>query len=172
MSNLAYKGDDYPDAAAKHLDDSKALLAAQRFDGAGYLAGYVLECSLKTILLVEGIAKNAGLTPGTLKKGLTQGNTVQKNISGPAARARNLSHQLNDISKEALRFASFRSGAQPPYRLDPSSYAACAKGWRETIRYQKRGDVKPAEATQWVTEAEKLYEATVGEMFRNGVVVF
>ena len=46
--------DDFPGAASKHLFDSEALLAASRFDGAGYLAGYAVECTIKTIAYVEG----------------------------------------------------------------------------------------------------------------------
>ena len=45
--------DDYPGAASKHLLDSEALLAASRFDGAGYLAGYAVECTIKTVIQVE-----------------------------------------------------------------------------------------------------------------------
>ncbi|MDW8396565.1 MAG: HEPN domain-containing protein, partial [Anaerolineae bacterium] len=43
--------DDYPRAALKHLEDAEALLKAHRYDGAGYHAGYVVECALKTLLL-------------------------------------------------------------------------------------------------------------------------
>src|ERR1035441_2033403 len=46
-------GEDYPAAAGKHCDDAGALLAASRFDGAAYLAGYAVECMLKTVIQVE-----------------------------------------------------------------------------------------------------------------------
>lgn len=46
-------GDDYPAAARKHLKDSAVLLAEGRPDGAAYLAGYVVECALKTLLQME-----------------------------------------------------------------------------------------------------------------------
>jgi len=46
--------DDYPGAASKHVLDSEALLAARRFDGAGYLAGYAVECTIKTLIRLEG----------------------------------------------------------------------------------------------------------------------
>ena len=45
--------DNYPEAAWKHVTDSEALLAAKRYDGAGYLAGYAVECTLKTLIWVE-----------------------------------------------------------------------------------------------------------------------
>ena len=51
MSRLAQpNGDDYPDAAQKHLVDADLLFQAGRFDGAGYLTGYVVECVLKTYI--------------------------------------------------------------------------------------------------------------------------
>lgn len=53
MSRLRLpKGDDHPDAAGKHLDDASVLLSAGRADGAAYLAGYVVECALKSLILV------------------------------------------------------------------------------------------------------------------------
>ena len=45
--------DDFPKAALKHLEDAQALLQSGRFDGSAYLAGYVVECSLKTMIDVE-----------------------------------------------------------------------------------------------------------------------
>ena len=46
-------GDDYPAAALKHLQDADVLIKGRRFDGAAYLAGYVVECVLKTLIQVE-----------------------------------------------------------------------------------------------------------------------
>jgi hypothetical protein len=37
----------YPNAACRHLTDSKHLLDASCWDGSAYLSGYVIECSLK-----------------------------------------------------------------------------------------------------------------------------
>lgn len=45
--------DDFPKAALKHLQDGQTLLKSNRFDGAAYLAGYVVECALKTMIDVE-----------------------------------------------------------------------------------------------------------------------
>ena len=42
--------DDFPKVALKHLQDAQALLKSNRFDGAAYLAGYVVECALKTMI--------------------------------------------------------------------------------------------------------------------------
>ena len=82
VSNLAYEGDDHPDAAAKNLDDAMTLLAARRFDGAGYLAGYVVECSLKTVIVLQEIARHAGFTPTSLAAGLV-GHGAQTMAGSP-----------------------------------------------------------------------------------------
>ena len=46
-------GDDYPEAAGRHLRDANVLLAGKRHDGAAYLAGYVVECAMKTLIQLE-----------------------------------------------------------------------------------------------------------------------
>ena len=54
MSHLRQaNGDDYPEAAGRHMQDSGLLLAGGRPDGAAYLAGYVVECALKTLIQLE-----------------------------------------------------------------------------------------------------------------------
>jgi len=45
--------DDYPRAACKLLADALVLKARHRYDGAVYLAGYVVECSLKALIKLE-----------------------------------------------------------------------------------------------------------------------
>ena len=46
-------GDDHPDADQKHLLDAGVLLAQRRPDGAAYLSGYVVECALKSLYVLE-----------------------------------------------------------------------------------------------------------------------
>ena len=54
MSRLQQgNGDDYPEAAGKHMKDCNVLMAASRCDGAAYLAGYVVECALKTLIQLQ-----------------------------------------------------------------------------------------------------------------------
>lgn len=54
MSRLRLpNGDDHPDAAHKHLLDAAVLLAQQRPDGSVYLSGYVVECALKSLHVLE-----------------------------------------------------------------------------------------------------------------------
>jgi HEPN domain-containing protein len=49
---MAVTGQDdrFAQAAGRHLVDAKVLAAENRFDNAVYLAGYVVECSLKTVI--------------------------------------------------------------------------------------------------------------------------
>jgi hypothetical protein len=61
VSSLAQpNGDDHPEAALNHLLCAEALLSQQRFDGAAYLRGYVVECSLKGLWLLEEGAATSG----------------------------------------------------------------------------------------------------------------
>lgn len=54
MSRLRQaNGDDYPEAAGRHLRDANVLLAGERHDGAAYLDGYVVECAMKTLIQLE-----------------------------------------------------------------------------------------------------------------------
>ena len=41
---------DFQNLAAERLSDAETLLAAGRFDGAYYVAGYVVECALKACI--------------------------------------------------------------------------------------------------------------------------
>jgi len=43
-------GEKYPEAARRHLEDSKYLLDDERWDNSAYLAGYVIECSIKALI--------------------------------------------------------------------------------------------------------------------------
>lgn len=46
--------EDYPSAALRHHHDAADLLAAGRLDNAFYLAGYVVECTMKALLEKAG----------------------------------------------------------------------------------------------------------------------
>jgi HEPN domain-containing protein len=58
-SKLQASGEDYPEAALKHCDDAGRLLSGRRADGAAYLAGYAVECALKTLVQVEERARGS-----------------------------------------------------------------------------------------------------------------
>ncbi len=50
---------DFQRLALDHIADAKALLAARRWGGAYYLAGYAVECGLKACILVR-VASDMG----------------------------------------------------------------------------------------------------------------
>jgi hypothetical protein len=187
VSNLAHDGDDHPDAAGKNLDDAMALIAAQRFDGAGYLAGYVVECSLKTLIILQEIARHAGLTPTALAQGLAASSAqvvaalpggyqkARQASKSPKAKQPQTSHDLETLSKEAVALASQPGAATARYAppdpmaqpIPPSIYVM---GWTESLRYTSSGTLGRTVATGWVDEARKVYQATVAAMRRDGVV--
>ncbi len=137
-------GDDYPEAAAKHLADAKSLLAVNRADGAAYLAGYVVECALKSLVLVE------------------------------AGNARGFGHQLANLSKHTLLLAAQAGARTSRYkpRINPSPSICDGQpdGWHETLRYRQIGAVTAATAAAWVGEAEAIYVSTVVPMRIDGLV--
>lgn len=131
--------DDYPGAAFKHVLDGEALLAAGRFDGAGYLAGYAVECTIKTVAQVEGkLLRSHDL--GDLSRSAL---TLVALPSGRTAR------YLTNPNFTTLTYGD------PP-------------GWRETMRYQAAGFVNQTDAANWVAEARRLHDEVIVQMRLNG----
>ena len=144
MSKLANTttGDDHPEAAGKHLDDAFTLFVNERYDGAGYLAGYVIECCFKSVILL-----------GT----------------GPAR----ITHDLNSLSTDAIRFASLPGGTTARYLPNQTpghSIYVLGTGWRETLRYRPSATVSDQAAASWIEEAERVYVSTVAKMWKDGVL--
>lgn len=134
-------GDDYPEAAGKHLDDAQALLTAGRYDGAGYHAGYVVECALKTLLQADGV----------LQKG------------------HDLSRLSSEVTRLAAGGSPHTARYQPdpppaiPYAVPPA-------GWKETMRYLAAGVLNQGQAGRWLKEAERVYTQSVQQMRMDGVI--
>ena len=142
MSNLCQpNGDDYPEAARKHLDDARALLNAGRYDGAGYHAGYVIECALKTLLLV--------------------GN---KPVRGHDLSA------LSQHAIKLATAGSPQTARYIPNPLPRLAYATPPHGWKETMRYRAPGDLTGSIAQSWLAESKRIYRATVAAMRKDGVI--
>jgi len=143
MSKLRQdNGDDYPEAAKKHLKDSKVLMIAECYDGAAYLAGYVVECTFKTMIQLE------------------IGNV--KHI-----------HDLSGLSTNVLYLAKtpgIRTARYAP--KEPLSETLCSfiNGWKVTMRYQPDGSVPPANAQEWLSEAETVYNSIIVPMRLDGVI--
>lgn len=143
MSRLARpNGDDHPEAAAKHLSDSTELLNLGRHDGAGYLAGYVVECVLKTLLLAEG---------GAAK--------MTHDLQGLSARALTVVSVSGSITGRYLA----------PTTLT-TDIIGISSGWKETLRYRPGGSVSAADAAAWSSEAQSLFRTVIEPLRLDGVI--
>jgi len=141
MSSLhKQNGDDYPDAAAKHLADAKALTVAHRYDGAGYLAGYVVECALKSLLQVE-----IGEAPRTHSYQDLLGEIGNTCLAAGAATAKYVTAPIRAIREGPIG------------------------GWRETMRYRSPS-MSGGDAEAWVEAATLVYTDTVATMILDGVI--
>ena len=133
--------DNYPEAVRKHVVDSEALLHVNRYDGAGYLAGYAVECTLKTLIWVEGGGGGGG-----------------HDLNRLTTRAL----QLHGLPSQ--RTASYVT--QPG--ITALLYGPA--GWRETLRYEPEGTVSQADSTAWVSEARRLHDEVIIPMKLDGVI--
>ncbi|MEK6607844.1 MAG: hypothetical protein AABZ30_09305 [Myxococcota bacterium] len=149
MSSLRLAtGEDHPEAARKHADDAAALQGAGRADGAAYLAGYVVECALKTLILAE--------------KGVSPTLPWKKGRAG---------HDLTGLLGQATTLASF-AGAKTARYLGPSAKAldsSAIAGWDPEMRY-RAPTLTAADAATWLADARSVYQETVGQMILDGVL--
>jgi hypothetical protein len=152
MSLLRVGRDDHPEAALKHMDDGKALQDAGRPDGAAYHAGYVVECSLKSIILHERSFDSATGVRDTNR--LTMWH---KKLS-----CRPYGHDLEQI----LNITVGPEGARymPPLHDD----ASVVREWSETMRYWAP-TVSVPKAKAFLEWAELTVQAVV-KMKLDGVV--
>ena len=143
MSKVAQtNGDDYVDAASKHVKDARILLDQNRLDNAEYLAGYVVECTLKTIAVLEGI------------------------------NVRMYKHDINQIHSKLVRdipsLASPKTAAYIRYPITNLQYGL-PNGWEEVMRYRSPFVAKAC-AESWVIEAERLYRQIIQTMQKDGLI--
>jgi HEPN domain-containing protein len=133
-------GDDYPDAAHKHLVDAETLLAQQRPDGAGYLSGYVVECALKSLHVLE-----TGQAPQShdLRSLVGQANAVSA-VAG-AKTAKYLGRATSGVLTSAIG------------------------GWRPAMRYHAPS-MNHGDAEEWYACARDVFQETVHQMRLDGVL--
>ncbi|MBI4562776.1 MAG: HEPN domain-containing protein [Candidatus Rokubacteria bacterium] len=137
---LQQNGDDHPEAAQKHLNDASVLNGGGRADGASYLAGYVVECSLKALLQHE-----TGIAP--------------------------LWHDLKKLASRVSAVCAV-AGAKTARYLAPavlSLPAGAIAAWDPEMRY-RAPSMTGHDAAAWLREAQSIYQATVGQMFLDGVI--
>lgn len=146
MSNMRQSsGEDYPDAARKHYTDARALLGRRRYDGAAYLAGYAVECILKTIIQMN--------QPSSIP----------------------MIHDITKLSTDAQRLATMPSCKTARYfplgsTVTRLPYGAPPAGWKETLRYHFEGSIPRTTASAWVAEAKRLYEHVLWGLIKDGEV--
>jgi len=133
-------GDDYPDAARKHLLDAQALLAAQRHDGAAYLCGYVVECALKSLIVLEGKTPPQTHRIDNLR---TQVNRLA--VTAGARAARYLGHATQHLA------------------------AAAITHWTPEMRYHAPA-MTLRDAQAWFQEADDVFQETIQQMQIDGVI--
>lgn len=141
MSRLLQgNGDDHPEAARRHLLDAGALLAQQRSDGAAYLSGYVVECSLKSVHVLE---TGRPLTGHNFRSLMAQVSAVA--TAAGARTARYLGAATRNVATSPI-------GA-----------------WTPEMRYRASSVTLPA-AGAWHATAQAIFAETVHQMDLDGVL--
>lgn len=135
--------EDYPRAAGKLLDDAGVLQAQSRFDGAAYLAGYVVECVLKTLIEAE-------------RAGVRRIHDLGK-LGAEALRLAGLPTQ------RTAKYVTIPGVTVLQYGPPPGK-------WRETLRYEAPGMIPPATAAIWFAEASRLYGEVIVRMRLDGML--
>jgi HEPN domain-containing protein len=134
--------DNYPEAACKHATDCRILLTSGRFDGAGYLAGYAVECVLKTLIKVGGGPKISEHDLQLLK------SEAMKLASLP------LQKTAKYVTQSGVTTLAYRG----------------RDGWRETLRYEAAGAVSENSTKVWVDEAQRLHKEIIVAMKLDGLI--
>lgn len=138
-------GQDYPAASRKHCLDARVLLDNQRYDGAAYLAGYAVECILKTIIQIEENHNRAIIK---------------------------FKHDLEKCSLEALKLMLLPNSRTARYIKTQSitiiTYKDPPLGWKETLRYYPDNTISHQIANDWVLDAERLYIDVIGGLMKDG----
>lgn len=158
MSRLAYQSDDYPEASKKHLDDAIVLGQKGRYDGSVYLTGYVIECSFKSVLLHEASWDEHAR------------DYTRRRLEQEYLRINNFRHQLRDLFEEVTRVyaaATKRSSRYLPNNLLSNSEIW---HWKPSLRYRPLGYWTKDRALGMVTEARRIYNNTIGQMWLDQVL--
>ena len=141
MSRLSSRnGDDHPEAAQKHLVDAGILLAQQRPDGAAYLSGYVVECALKSLHVLQ---------------------------TGQALRGHDFESLLRQVS--AVATAAGPKTARYLGRATSGLLASAIGGWTPEMRYHAPS-MALGDAQSWHACARNVFQETVHQMRLDGVL--
>ena len=157
MTRLAYRGDDYPAASKKHLDDARALVDAGRHVGCAYLAGYVVECALKSVLLYE-----ASWDPRT--RGYDQ-----QRLGDEQERVRQFGHDLRDLFDELTR-VSARATVRSSRYVPNLPHHAAIRCWQASLRYRPYNYLESSHAREMLKDARNVYKQTIERMASDQVL--
>jgi hypothetical protein len=141
-------GDDHPEAAHKHLLDAKALLAESRPDGAAYLSGYVVECALKSLWLLE-----IGIPPGNKMPWGRQGHDLPYLLAQVAGLA------TVTAARTARYFGSRTRGLA----------ASPLTNWSPEMRYRAPA-LAIMDAESFHDQASAVFSETIHQMKLDGVI--
>lgn len=131
---------DFFSAATRHLEDAEALHDSRRYDNSLYLAGYVVECSLKAVVeLYEGDAPKFG-------------------------------HDLLRLERDGLELALAMAPAAVRYRPPPGVVKSVRDVWSEHKRYIPTGQIKKSASEQILEHARQAWTCCIGQMLLDGIV--
>lgn len=158
MSRLASQDDDYPKASKKHLDDAFVLHRGGRHDGSAYLAGYVVECALKSVLLHEASWNER------------EREHDRRKLEQEQARLRDeIGHGLRDLLDEVSRVYAAATERSSRYLPDLSGRASIHQ-WKASLRYRPSGDLTSSRAQEMLRDAHRTYKQTIEQMQLDGVL--
>ena len=135
--------ENYPEAAKRHLGDSKVLLDAERWDDSAYLAGYVVECSIKAC--ITNPAPPSGI------------------------HVREIGHNNHEL---AARLALMASSKKAGFRRSVSGVQIHGISkmllngfpWKETLRYEPSCYITSAEAKEWWNLANRVFSGLAKDL--------
>jgi hypothetical protein len=133
--------EDYGAAALRHDRDARLLRRFGAYDNAAYLAGYVVECALKTLLADD------------------------------AAQPRGYGHDLRRLSGEALRLAVILSPGLARYPVDElPAVSRAARTWTPDLRYAPDGALGEEDRQIILTGASEAVDRVLVELVLDGKV--
>lgn len=132
--------EDYLSASKKHFNDAYGLHGQCRYDNAGYLAGYVVECGLKSLLQ-----------------------------SDSPVSARSLGHDLTTLSTNALQLAALLSPARRRIQIPNSQdFQDLLAEWKPEERYYPEGNILHAKADSRLRAATEMFQSVIIPTFLDG----
>ncbi len=154
MSRLAVGDDDHPEAASKNLVDARALRDTGRHDGAAYLGGYVIESSLKTLILHDRSYEAATGVHDGAKLGQWHDKLRRKPFSHDL-----LKLLLSSVGVQVAR-----------YQPDHASLSRVSQTWRESWRYRPEGRVSPDDSADLLDDATRIHQRIVIGLRQDGLL--